>query len=131
MYRHQTIEYGTIPPARIVQDDAKVDRCRGEPHRQGGMQPPFIEKGSGHALKKGSQERQKMVFLLQRLPAIEQNTVSPAGGTALVAAATLSMPAASSAAPERRENRQAPANKNCAAWVKCHARARNSAKGVS
>ena len=42
---------------------------------KGGMQPPFIEKGSGHALKKGSQERQKMVFLLQRLPAIEQNTV--------------------------------------------------------
>ena len=75
MYRHQTIEYGTIPPARIVQNDAKVDRCRGEPHRQGEMQPPFIEIGSGHALKKGSQERQKMVFLLQRLPAIEQNTV--------------------------------------------------------
>ena len=75
MYRHQTIEYGTIPPARIVQNDAEVDRCRGEPHRQRGMQPPFIEKGSGHALKNGSQERQKMVFLLQRLPAIEQNTV--------------------------------------------------------
>ena len=46
MYRHQTIEYGTIPPAWIVQNDAKVDRCRGEPHRQGGMQPPFVEKGS-------------------------------------------------------------------------------------
>ncbi len=46
MYRHQTIEYGTIPPARIVQNDAEVDRCRGEPHRQGGMQPLLLKKAA-------------------------------------------------------------------------------------
>ena len=32
MYRHETIAYDSILPAKITLSDSSVDRCRGEPH---------------------------------------------------------------------------------------------------
>lgn len=46
MYRHQTIAYDAILPARIELNDATVDRCRGEPHWHEEIQLLYIDEGS-------------------------------------------------------------------------------------
>lgn len=129
MYKHQTIEYDKLLPAKITLIDSTVDRCRGEPHWHEEMQLIYVDEGSltvtvgnrkrelsagdvqlinpcevhslkkgsakfisvhfsrifvqsffeaaescGYVLEEGSQERREMIFLTQKLLAIEQNT---------------------------------------------------------
>ena len=135
MYKHQTIEYDRILPAKISLKDSSVDRCRGEPHWHEEMQLIYVDEGclnvtvgdkklelnagdiqlinpsEVHSLKKGngkylsvhfsrvfaqsffnsvenysyvlaegSQERREMVFLLQKLLAVERNTFDEYSG---------------------------------------------------
>ena len=129
MYKHQTIEYDNILPAKIELNERTVDRCRGEPHWHEEIQLIYLDEGSlnvtvgnrelqlsagdmqlinpcevhavkkgnakylsvhfsrvfvksffepvesfGYVLEEGSQERREMIFLMQKLLAIEQNT---------------------------------------------------------
>ncbi len=129
MYKHQTIEYDKLLPAKITLIDSTVDRCRGEPHWHEEMQLIYVDEGSltvtvgnrkrelsagdvqlinpcevhslkkssakflsvhfsrifvqsffeaaeryGYVLEEDSQERRKMVFLMQKLLAVERNT---------------------------------------------------------
>ena len=129
MYKHQTIEYDNILPAKIELNERTVDRCRGEPHWHEEIQLIYLDEGSlnvtvgnrelqlsagdmqlinpcevhavnkgsakylsvhfsrvfvksffepvesfGYVLKEGSQERREMIFLMQKLLAVEQNT---------------------------------------------------------
>ena len=129
MYKHQTIEYDSILPAKIELNERTVDRCRGEPHWHEEIQLIYLDEGSlnvtvgnrevqlsagdmqlinpcevhavkkgnakylsvhfsrvfvksffepvesfGYVLKEGSQERREMIFLMQKLLAVEQNT---------------------------------------------------------
>ena len=129
MYKHQTIEYDKILPAKIELNERTVNRCRGEPHWHEEMQLIYVDEGSltltvgnrkhelsagdvqlinpcevhslkkgsakfisvhfsrifvqsffdaaescGYVLEEGSQERREMIFLTQKLLAIEQNT---------------------------------------------------------
>ncbi len=45
MYRHQTIEYDKLLPAKISLCDSSVDRCRGEPHWHEEMQLIYVNEG--------------------------------------------------------------------------------------
>ena len=129
MYKHQTIEYDNILPAKIELNERTVDRCRGEPHWHEEIQLIYLDEGSlnvtvgnrevqlsagdmqlinpcevhavkkgnakylsvhfsrvfvksffepvesfGYVLEEGSQERREMIFLMQKLLAVEQNT---------------------------------------------------------
>ena len=129
MYKHQTIEYDSILPAKIELNERTVDRCRGEPHWHEEIQLIYVDEGSlnmtvgnrkltldsgdvqvinpcevhslkkssakyfsvhfsrvfvqsffdsaesyGYVLEEGSQERREMVFLMQKLLAVERNT---------------------------------------------------------
>lgn len=129
MYKHQTIEYDSILPAKIELNERTVDRCRGEPHWHEEIQLIYLDEGSlnvtvgnrevqlsagdmqlinpcevhsvkkgnakylsvhfsrvfvksffepvesfGYVLEEGSQERREMVFLMQKLLAVERNT---------------------------------------------------------
>ena len=129
MYKHQTIEYDHILPAKIKLKERSVDRCRGEPHWHEEIELIYLDKGSlnvtvgnravqlgagdvllvnpcevhslnggnakylsvhfsrvfvksfsgsaesdGYVLAEGSQERREMIYLMQKLLAIEQNT---------------------------------------------------------
>lgn len=129
MYKHQTIEYDNILPAKIELNERTVDRCRGEPHWHEEIQLIYLDEGSlnvtvgnrevqlsagdmqlinpcevhsvkkgnakylsvhfsrvfvksffepvesfGYVLEEGSQERREMVFLMQKLLAVERNT---------------------------------------------------------
>ena len=128
MYKHQTIEYDKILPAKIELNERTVNRCRGEPHWHEEMQLIYVDEGSltltvgnrkhelsagdvqlinpcevhslkkssakflsvhfsrvfvqsffetaesyGYVLEDGSQERREMVFLMQKLLAVERN----------------------------------------------------------
>ena len=129
MYRHETIAYDSILPAKITLSDSSVDRCRGEPHWHEEIQLIYVDEGSlhvtvgkskldlsagdvqliepcevhslnkgdarylsvhfsrvfvqsffdsaencGYILAEGSQEKREMVFLMQKLLAVERNT---------------------------------------------------------
>ena len=46
MYKHQTIEYDKILPAKIELNERTVNRCRGEPHWHEEMQLIYVDEGS-------------------------------------------------------------------------------------
>ena len=46
MFKHETIQYDSILPAKITLNDSSVDRCRGEPHWHEEMQLIYVDEGS-------------------------------------------------------------------------------------
>ena len=46
MFKHETIQYDSILPAKITLNDNSVDRCRGEPHWHEEMQLIYVDEGS-------------------------------------------------------------------------------------